>query len=121
MEKNKEVNKGHAAIQEEHFHLEKMEKIKNEQKFQELEHQREMENISLGWFGRIFGSKENSSKNITGFICLSFILGGTLVSIIVYLINNDLTFVESMWGKISPIITLSLGYLFGKNSVSNNS
>ena len=69
---------------------------------------------ALGWFGRLFGSKENSSRNITGAVCLSFTAGATLVSLIVYFGKDDIEFVKGMWEIICPIITLSLGYLFGK-------
>lgn len=69
---------------------------------------------NLGLIGRTFGNVEHASKNITAIICLCLILGVAAISIIVYLDQQDIDFIRSMWLNISPIITLSLGYLFGK-------
>ncbi len=115
-----ELQNAHEQVQlkEEHEHEARMAELRysNERTIKDGEHQHEetMYNQSLGKFGRLFGSKENSSRNITGTICLSFIAGATLVSLIVYFFKEDLTFVKYMWSVTSPIITLSLGYLFGK-------
>lgn len=78
------------------------------------QHEANLNNQALGWFGRMFGSQENSSRNITGIICLSFVAGATLTSLIVYFCKEDTAFMKKMWEVICPIITLSLGYLFGK-------
>lgn len=97
-----------AQLKEQHLHEERM----TDKKYQ---HEANINNQALGRFGRLFGSQENASRNITGIICLSFIAGATLVSLIEYFCNNDTQFVKNMWEVICPIITLSLGYLFGKN------
>lgn len=78
------------------------------------EHERETLKKNLGLIGRTFGCAENATKNITAVICLCLIIGASIISIIVYYHNQDISFVKSMWVNISPIITLSLGYLFGK-------
>lgn len=115
-----ELQNTHEQVQlkEEHDHEEKMVKLKyeNEQtlKDKECQHEANINNQSLGWFGRLFGSQENSSRNITGIICLSFVAGATLISLMVYFCKDDTAFVKRMWEVICPIITLSLGYLFGK-------
>lgn len=64
--------------------------------------------IESGILGRFFGSKDNGPINISGFIAV--ILVSTAVAI---------TFLEpdkinSVWGIITPLLTLILGYLFGK-------
>lgn len=77
-------------------------------------HELDKLNKQLGWIGRFFGSDENASKNITATICILLLLGASIISIIVYFFNQDLPFVKAMWQNILPVITLSLGYLFGK-------
>lgn len=114
--KQLEIQTNHEQVQlkEKYAHDEKMEQIKNKSEDDQRKHEKEMGDQALGWFGRLFGSKENSSRNITGAICLSFTAGATLVSLIVYFSKDDTEFVKGMWEIIYPIITLSLGYLFGK-------
>ena len=116
--KQLEIQTNHEQVKqkEEYAHEERMEQIKNESKDKDDRRKlvKEMGDQALGWFGRLFGSKENSSRNITGAICLSFTIGATLVSLIVYFCKDDTEFVKGMWEIICPIITLSLGYLFGK-------
>lgn len=90
--------------------------LKEQHKYQEKEneHSRETEKIKLGRIGRWFGTGENASKNITATICILLIVGGAVVSLYAYAWKNDKDLVEKIWGTIAPIITLSLGYLFGK-------
>lgn len=71
-------------------------------------------NKHLGWVGRKFGSAENASKNITATLCILLIVGETIVSSIVYYYECDISKVTVLWDGVLPIITLSLGYLFGK-------
>lgn len=107
--KKLELQNVHEQVQlkEQHEHEERM----ADKKYQ---HEANINNQALGWFGRLFGSQENASRNITGIICISFVAGATLTSLIVYFSKGDTAFVKKMWEVICPIITLSLGYLFGK-------
>ena len=115
-----ELQNTHEQVQlkEEHDHEEKMAKLRyeNEQtiKDKECQHEVNINNQSLGWFGRLFGSQENSSRNITAAICILLTAGVSIISCIVYFCKDDISFVAKMWGGLFPIITLSLGYLFGK-------
>lgn len=77
-------------------------------------HEEELLSKNLGIIGRLFGSGDNSSKNITATICGSLLIGATIISCFVYFKEKDTTFIKSIWNNILPIITLSLGYLFGK-------
>ena len=81
-----------------------------------LDQQHEQETIekNLGWIGKTFGSAENASKNITATICVLMLIGVAIVSVVVYCNERDISRVEGLWDMILPIITLSLGYLFGK-------
>lgn len=90
--------------------------LKEQHKYQEKEneHSRETEKIKLGKIGQLFGSGDNASKNITATICILLIIGSAAVSLYAYAVKNDKELVGEIWGTIAPIITLSLGYLFGK-------
>ncbi|WP_195498773.1 hypothetical protein [Alistipes timonensis] len=70
---------------------------------------------NLGIIGCLFGSPENASKNITAIICIILLLGAAIISFVVYWGKDDISFVENIWSSIIPVITLALGYLFGKN------
>ena len=81
-----------------------------------LNQQHEIDTIdkNLGCIGRTFGGAENASKNITAILCILLLVGVTIVSIIVYCKEKAVSAVAGLWDGILPIITLSLGYLFGK-------
>ena len=83
-------------------------------KERDQKHEKELLNTNLGVIGRLLGSAEHASKNITASICILLILGVSVISCWVYYKKQDIAFIKSMWTSISPIITLSLGYLFGK-------
>ena len=68
----------------------------------------------LGLIGGLFGCADNAARNITAFVCLLLIFGVSVISIIVYFYDRDINFVKIMWTSLLPVITLSLGYLFGK-------
>ncbi len=80
----------------------------------ELQHELDKIDKNLGCIGRTFGSAENASKNITAILCVLLLVGVTVVSIIVYCNEKTVSAVAGLWDGILPIITLSLGYLFGK-------
>lgn len=88
-----ELQNTHEQVQlkEEHDHEEKMAKLRyeNEQtiKDKECQHEVNINNQSLGWFGRLFGSQENSSRNITAAICILLTAGVSIISCIVYFCN----------------------------------
>lgn len=68
----------------------------------------------LGIIGRLFGDRDNSSKNITAFLNILLIIGASTLSAIIYINDKDIQLVSSIWKNVIPIVTLSLGYLFGK-------
>jgi hypothetical protein len=80
----------------------------DEQKF--VLRSKEMD-LEAGWLGKFFGSGKNAPLNIAGFV--------VVVLVIVGCVN---LFVQSnlpsgdYWKIIGPLITLVLGFLFGKGS-----
>lgn len=78
------------------------------------DHAREIEKTKLGKIGQLFGTGDNASKNITATICVLLIVGGAVVSLYAYACKDDKDLAGKIWGAIAPIVTLSLGYIFGK-------
>lgn len=85
-------------------------------RMQEAQHKQEqtMKNKDLGWIGFLFGTAENASKNIAALISLILVIGAIVFSCIIYNCGSDNSFIETIWDIILPVVTLSLGYIFGK-------
>lgn len=77
-------------------------------------HAQEIEKTKLGKIGQLFGTGDNAAKNITATICILLIIGAAIVSLYSYVCKDDKELAGTIWGVIAPILTLSLGYLFGK-------
>lgn len=85
-------------------------------RMQESQHKQEqtMKNKDLGWIGFIFGSAENASKNIAALISLILVIGAIVFSCLIYNCDSDNSFIQTIWDIVLPVVTLSLGYIFGK-------
>ena len=75
------------------------------------------EEKSKGWFDRAFGTKKVAIY-ISFIICIVLLLIGGAMTIIELLKNNMINY--EIWDKVLPIITLTLGYIFGKNPHGGN-
>ena len=83
---------------------------------QQHDHENGLKEKDLGWLGKVFGGETISSKNITAFVCGTLLIGVIVFSIVIYCKeSSDKSFISQLWDYVLPIITLSLGYLFGKN------
>ena len=98
-------------------HDEEMAKIEQQTKIRgaEIEAEKDIHKKNLGWLGHIFGSPEGASKYITATICLITLIGMICLSIKAYNCEDGIARIKDIWSIGSPIVTLSLGYLFGKN------
>lgn len=67
--------------------------------------------LEAGFFGKIFGTGYNAASNIAGLVILSLI-----VAIFWVMGFKDASEIDSILKVISPILTLTLGYLFGKHT-----
>jgi len=65
--------------------------------------------IDLGFLGKFFGSHDNAPANIAGLVLVILIITGVII-----LFWGTSVSVGVFWDKIVPIVTLTLGYLFGK-------
>lgn len=96
----------------------KLNKQKNEFELEaqqkQFNHENELKDKEIGWIGKFFGTGDNSSKNIAVLLCLVLMIGGTVISCIAYFSDKDTQFIGLIWNKILPVVTLSLGYIFGK-------
>lgn len=90
-------------------------KLSDEQKKIVLSGNNETQNKDKdsGWFGKIFGANtKNASIHIAFIICctLLFFCGIDLVHSFMW--KDGIT--QEVWKLIFPVVTLSLGYIFGK-------
>lgn len=67
--------------------------------------------VDLGLLGKFFGSRENAPMNIAGFILILLVAAGTIP-----LFWETKVPAGDVWKIILPIVTLTLGYLFGKKA-----
>jgi predicted branched-subunit amino acid permease len=67
--------------------------------------------LEAGWLGKIFGSSTNAPTNIAGVVLSAFIISIFLV----LLMPTRMETVEYL-KLVLPVVTLVLGYLFGKST-----
>jgi hypothetical protein len=65
--------------------------------------------LESGWLGKLFGNKANAPSNIAGVIVVLLVISGLFVTFSEARIQP-----KEYWSIITSIITLILGYLFGK-------
>ena len=66
--------------------------------------------LEAGWIGKVIGSPKNAPNNIAFVVVTLVLIAGVVVN---FVFPNDRV---KFWKTILPILTLTLGYLFGKNS-----
>lgn len=75
-------------------------------------HEKDM--VKYGWFGKLFGAEENSSKAITFTILTTIIIIWAAICILaIFFPKVKEIFIET-FNVLTPIVTLAFGYLFGK-------
>jgi uncharacterized membrane protein HdeD (DUF308 family) len=67
--------------------------------------------IDAGLIGKIFGTSQAAPINIAGFIAIVLTMAGVLSLFIDATLKPD-----ELWKIIVPILSMILGYLFGKKS-----
>lgn len=67
--------------------------------------------LDAGLLGKCFGSKANAPSNIAGCLLVVLITSGVAVLFVTSNIPPS-----EYWKMITPLITMSLGYIFGKSS-----
>lgn len=67
--------------------------------------------LDAGLLGKCFGSKSTAPTNITGIFLMSILASGVAV-----LFFNSSIQAGEYWKIIVPLMTLALGYLFGKGT-----
>jgi len=76
--------------------------------------------LRAGWLGKFFGTNSRVPVYIAGLAILLLLITGIIYTFL-SLDNNGPSYenVIKLWGLIAPLITLSLGYIFGKGSRGN--
>ena len=83
---------------------------------QQHNHENELKNKEIGWLGKFFGAEDNAARNMAMTVIILVSGRATVFSVCVIFnsnIGDDL--IPNVWSKVSPVITLALGYIFGKN------
>lgn len=75
----------------------------------------EIKRLDAGWLGKIFGTGDTSSNNIAGICIIICLLFGGIMCI--YYANSNSIDPYEIWTYLTPIITGSLGYIFGRQSI----
>ncbi|KQR71878.1 hypothetical protein [Pedobacter sp. Leaf176] len=87
---------------------------------QVIESQNELEKIKIerGWLGDIWGNSEKIPNNLAALLIVILILTGLIYTCIVSGMPSEKISlqIKDLWSIISPLITLSIGYLFGDKS-----
>lgn len=65
--------------------------------------------LQAGWLGKVFGTGANAPINIAGFTAVVLVVAG-----IVFMVMETKLQLGEYWKVSTPIVTLALGYLFGK-------
>ncbi|PZO30963.1 MAG: hypothetical protein DCF13_01910 [Flavobacteriaceae bacterium] len=84
-----------------------------EKSFEAEVHERE-----LGKLGKFFGSGDTVKMNIAGITILILLVIGVSYTVAALLCdekNSKAVGIIDFWGILTPIITLSLGFIFGKS------
>ncbi len=84
---------------------------------QQHSHENELKNKEIGWLGKFFGSENNSARNMAITVIILVIFGALSFSIcVLFNAQLDNALIKEVWNLVVPIITLALGYIFGKNN-----
>lgn len=68
--------------------------------------------LDAGWIGRVVGNTRNAPNNIAFVVVMLILVAGLVVT---FAYPQDRV---EFWKIILPIVTLTLGYLFGRSSAS---
>jgi hypothetical protein len=79
-----------------------------------LAHEAEQFRRELGWLGHPFGGRREKPGNISVIVILFCFLGMAVLYLDPPKPNSDMSF-ERIWGGLTSMVTLVLGYLFGSN------
>jgi hypothetical protein len=81
------------------------------QRYYDIEHTRM--SLEAGWLGKVFGSATNAPTNIAGFFV--GVLTLTIIVLGFVFVPSNISAMEFL-NYLAPLITLVLGYLFGKST-----
>ena len=91
---------------------------------QVIENQNELEKIKIerGWLGNIWGNSDKIPNNIAALsIIILFAIGIYYTYCVLGLPTEKISLsIKDFWAIIAPLITLSIGYLFGDKTKKND-
>lgn len=78
------------------------------------EHRHQIDMLKYGWFGKLFGAEENSSKALTFTLVFFILLVWLAVTILTIWFPDTKGPAIELFKEITPVLTLAFGYFFGK-------
>ena len=82
--------------------------------FEDNRHERE-----LGKLGKYFGAGDSVKMNIAGLFIIVLLITGIVYTFSILFLNTSSNpkaiSITDFWGIIAPLITLALGFIFGKS------
>jgi hypothetical protein len=98
--------------------------IDGQNELDKIKIQKELDKIKIerGWLGQFWGNSESTPNNIAALTILLLLLTGiiyTLCATILVAPDKISLPIKDFWSIIAPLITLSIGYLFGNKAKSN--
>ena len=78
---------------------------------EEFKHRLEEKRLDAGWLGKLFGSTQSAPSNIAGIVLIS------LIAIGIYSVVDPPEEISTLeiWKVLAPIMTMTLGYIFGRH------
>lgn len=118
----------YGAIQQAQFqHEENTQQAQNEHDERmadkEYAHRKEILDKELGHLGHLFGSSAHSARTIAFVIVISLLIVSTCILTYMYFwapANSNTKYFEMIWTNTIPVVTLTLGYLFGSGTNNDN-
>lgn len=89
----------------------------------EYAHRKEILDKELGHLGHLFGSSAHSARTIAFVIVISLLIVSTCILTYMYFwapANSNTKYFEMIWTNTIPVVTLTLGYLFGSGTNNDN-
>ncbi len=83
-----------------------------------VNHEKEIKDKDLGLVGRLFGGHDITALNISGILLLLLVIIGVIFTFKLICLPKDSQSISivDLWGIITPLITLILGYIFGNKN-----
>lgn len=78
-----------------------------------IENETEKHRLSLGWFGKWFGSSQNAAVYLVGTICFVLLLIVAVLGVVAG--RENIQFISDLFKVVLPVITTLVGFILGQS------